>query len=199
MRLPVAAFALTMLAAPALAGRLEAENLFGYDPGDKAVHACFSKTFDAAWLKAHPDQNIEKLTIYVGRKAVDDSVWYAGNMDIKFRDSKEGYRVSADCSGEGGSLHCGVDCDGGGYAMTAISKSQLSVTPDDYLRYYNANGTDAADETDQADNAAPKAQTVGFKAGDKNLTLDRTDIQDCLPLINDEGLKAGIIRGAVTQ
>jgi hypothetical protein len=199
MRLTVAAFAIALLAAPALAGDIGAEELFGYDPGNKPAHACFSKTFNAAWLKAHPDQNIEKLTVYVGRKAMDEGVWHAGNMDIKFRDSREAWRVSADCSGEGGTLHCGVDCDGGGYAMTAISKSQLSVTPDDYLRYYNANGTDAADETDQADDAAPKVQTVGFKTGDKNLTLDRTDIQDCLPLISDEGLKAGIIRGAVTQ
>lgn len=196
MRLPVAAFAITLLAAPALAGDIGAEKLFGHDPGNNAAHACFSRTFDAAWLKAHPDQNIEKLTVYVGRKAMEEGVWHAGNMDIKFRDSKEAWRVSADCSGEGGSLHCGVDCDGGGYAMTAISKSQLSVTPDDYLRYYNANGTDAVDETDQA---APRENTAGFKTGDKNLTLDRTDIQDCLPLIDDEGVKAGIIRGAITQ
>ena len=190
MRLPFAAFALSMLAAPALAGDIGAEKLFGQDTGNRPAHACFSKIFDAAWLKAHPDQNIEKLTVYVGRKAMEEAVWYTGNMDIKFRDSKEAWRVSAECSGEGASLHCGVDCDGGGFVMTAISKSQLSVAPDDYLRYYNA--TDAGE-------AEPKENTVGFKSGDKNLTLDRTDIQDCLPLIDDEGVKAGIIRGAVTQ
>ena len=186
MRLPVAAFALTMLAAPAFAEDIGAEQLFGHDPGNKAAHACYSKTFDAAWLKAHPGQNVAKLTVYVARRASEDAVWYAGNMEIKFRDSKATYQVTADCSGEGGLLNCGVDCDGGGYAMTVMSKTRIGVTPDDRLRYY-----DIADQ--------PTETTKGFASGDKNLVADRTDIKDCLPLVADEDIKAKIAEGAITQ
>ena len=186
MRL-TAALAMTMLAAPVLARDIGAENLFGHDPGNNPAYACFTRTFDEAWLKAHPEQNVAKLTIYVARRAGKDAIWHSGNMEIKFRDSKATYHVTADCSGEGGLLNCGVDCDGGGYAMTAMSKTRISITPDDRLRYY-----DIADE--------PSGETTkGFTSSDKNLAADRVGIKDCLPLVADEDIKMKIAEGAITQ
>lgn len=187
MRLPLAVIAIALLAGPSIADDIGAKTLFGHDPRDSPAYACFSKVFDKAWLAAHPDQNVAKLTVYVARRAGEDAVWHSGNMEIKFRDSKATYQVTADCSGEGGLLSCGVDCDGGGYAITVISQSQISIAPDDRLRYY-----DIADEPS-------KETTKGFKSGDTNLVADRTDIKDCLPLVADEDIKMKITQGAITQ
>lgn len=187
MRPTVAALAMTILASPAFAGDIDAKNLFGRDPGTNPAHACFSRTFDDAWLKVHPDQNVTRLTVYVARRIGEDAIWHSGNLEIKFRDSKATYHVTAECGGEGGALGCGVDCDGGGYAMAVISKSKIGITPDDRLRYY-----DIAVE--------PSGQTTkGFTSADKNLIADRTDIKDCLPLVADEEIKAKIAEGAITQ
>lgn len=187
MRLALMAFLGSLSAAPALAGDLAAENLFGRDPGNGAAYACFSKTFDAAWLAAHSGQNVADITVFVARRRSDDTVWHTGNMELHFRDSAATYHVTADCSSEGNVLGCAIDCDGGGYKMTVISKSEISVAFDDHLRYYDISDT-------PTDN-----KTVGFKDGDKNVVIQRTDLRDCLPLIVDDEIKAKIADGAVTQ
>ena len=69
MRLASMAILGALLAAPAMAGDLGAENMFGRDPGNDVAYACFSKTFDEAWLKAHPDQNVTKMTVFVARRS----------------------------------------------------------------------------------------------------------------------------------
>jgi hypothetical protein len=187
MRLASIAVFATLFAAPAMAGDLAAENLFGRDPGNNAAYACFSKTFDEAWLKAHPEQNVTKLTVFVARRSGEDGIWHTGNMQMHFRDSAATYQVSADCSSEGAALNCGIDCDGGGYKMTTISKSELGIIADGYMRYY-----DIAEQP-------TGAKTDGFKDGDKNLTVQRTDLNDCLPLVADDEIKAKIAKGDLTQ
>lgn len=187
MRIALIALMVSTLSAPVLAGDLGTENLYGRDPGNSAAYACFTKTFDAAWLQAHPDQNVAKLTVFVARRTGEDMVWHGGNLEINFRDSAATYQVTADCSGEGGVLGCGVDCDGGGYQMTAISKSTLGITFDGYLRYYDISDSPV------------DAKTAGFQAGDKNLVVERTELQNCVPLIADEDIKARVAKGALTQ
>jgi hypothetical protein len=187
MRLASIAFLTPLLAAPAMAGDLAAENLFGRDPGHSAAYACFSRTFDEAWLKAHPEQNVADMTVFVARRSGEDAIWHTGNMQIHFRDSTATYHVTADCGGEGAVLGCGVDCDGGGYQMTAISKSELGIKIDDYLRYYDISDQPTGDKT------------AGFKDSDKNLVVQRTDLRDCLPLVVDEKIKAKIANGVLTQ
>ena len=177
----------SLLAAPAMAGDLGAENMFGRDPGNDVAYACFSRTFDEVWLKAHPEQNVTGLTVFVARRSGEDAVWHSGNMEMHFKDSKATYQVAADCSSEGTLFSCGIDCDGGGYQMTAISKSELGVIVDGHMRYYDI----AEQPTGE--------KTVGFKDGDKNLTVRSTVLEDCLPLIADEEIKAKIAKGDHTQ
>ena len=185
-------FAFTVLlgalfATPALAGDASDEKLFGRDPGNGPAYACFSRAFDAPWLQAHPEQNVARLTVFVARKSGDDTVWHSGNMELHFRDSAATYHVTADCSGQDGVLGCGVDCDGGGYKMTVMSNSELGIEVDDYLRYYDIFDTSV------------DARTSGFRAGDKNLVVARSDLRDCLSLIADEDIKAKIAGGFLTQ
>jgi hypothetical protein len=187
MRLASMAILASLFAAPAMAGDLGAANMFGRDPGSDIAYACFSTTFDEGWLKAHPDQNVSRITVFVARRTGEDAVWHSGNMEMHFRDSAATYQVSADCSNEGTLFSCGIDCDGGGYQMSAISKSELTVLIDGYLRYY-----DIAEQ--------PSGQTTaGFKGGDKALTVHRTALQDCLPLVADDEIRAKIARGELTQ
>ena len=188
MRLALLAFLGSALAVPAMAGDVMAEKFYGRDPGNAAAYACFSKTFDEAWLKAHPDQNVARLTVFVARRSGEDSVWHSAEMEIHFRDSKATYQVSADCSGEGDSLGCGVDCDGGGYKMTAISKSEFGLELDERLRYY-----------DITEPPVKGAKTIGFQPGDRNLTIQRTELRDCLPQVTDDDVRAKIAAGALTQ
>lgn len=187
MRLVFLALQWPALAAPALASDPGAEKLFGRDPGERAAYACFSKSFDADWLKAHPEQNVAKLMVLVSRRTSEGTVWHDGNLEIRFRDSAATYHVTAGCGGEDGNLGCGVDCDGGGYRMTAATKDELSVTFDGYLRYYDISDTPTGEKTS------------GFKADDKNLVVQRTDLRDCLPLIADDEIKAKVAHGDLTQ
>lgn len=187
MRLASIAVFASLFAAPAIAGDLAAENLFGRDPGNNAAYACYSTTFDEAWLKAHPQQNVTKLTVFVARRTGEDAVWHTGNLELHFRDSTATYQVTADCSSEDASLNCGIDCDGGGYKMTTISTSELAIIADGYMRYYDIS------------DAPTGARTVGFKDGDKNLTVQRTDLKNCLPLVADDEIKAKITKGDLTQ
>ena len=187
MRLASMAILGSLLAAPAMAGDLGAENMFGRDPGNDVAYACFSRSFDEAWLKAHPDQNVTRMTVFVARRSGEDTVWHSGNMEMHFKDSTATYQVTADCSNEGTLFGCGIDCDGGGYQMTAISKSELGIIIDGHMRYYDI----AEQPTGQ--------KTAGFKDGDKNLTVQRTALQDCLPLVADDEIKAKIVKGDLTQ
>ena len=181
------AFILSFISAPVWAGDPAAENLFGRDPGNSAAYACFSTTFDDAWLKDHPGQNVAGMTVFVARRPGEDTVWHSGNIELHFKDSKATYHVAADCSGEGMVLGCGINCDGGGYQMTAISKSELGIGIDGYLRYH-----DTSDKPTDA-------ETAGFSEGDKNFVLHRTELRDCLPLIADDEIKARIAKGELTQ
>lgn len=71
--------------------------------------------------------------------------------------------------------------------MTAIAKDQISVTFDGYLRYGEISDRPTGEKTS------------GFKSGDRNLVVQRTDLRDCLPLIADDEIKAKIVSGAATQ
>jgi hypothetical protein len=180
--------ALTCLAAsPAFAEEPSAANLYGRDPGNTPAYACFSKTFGPDWLKAHPDQNVTRLKVFAERRVDEGYTWDTPELELTFRDSKANYRVSATCSAENGVFSCGVDCEGGGFKMTAASTATLSVTFDGYLRY-----------SDEAESAVD-APSSGFQSGDKNLMLDRTDLRDCLPLVIDDAVKARIASGTLTQ
>jgi hypothetical protein len=118
------AFILSFISAPVWAGDPAAENLFGRDPGNSAAYACFSTTFDDAWLKDHPGQNVAGMTVFVARRPGEDTVWHSGNIELHFKDSKATYHVAADCSGEGMVLGCGIDCDGGGVDVTRVTGAQ---------------------------------------------------------------------------
>lgn len=97
MRLASIAFMASLLAAPAFAGDPGAERLFGRDPGEDAAYACFSKTFEADWLAAHPGQNVAELTVFVSRRTSDGTAWHDGNLELRFRDSAATYQVTAGC------------------------------------------------------------------------------------------------------
>lgn len=187
MRLASIAILGTLLASPAMGSDLGAVNMFGRDPGNDVAYACFSRTFDEAWLKAHPDQNVTKMTVFVARRMGEDAVWHSGNMEIHFKDSTATYHVTADCGNEGTLFGCGIDCDGGGYQMMAVLKSELRVIIDGRMRYY-----------DIAENPSGE-RTAGLKDGDRNLTVRRTTLQDCLPLVVDDEIKAKIAKGDLTQ
>jgi hypothetical protein len=187
MRRASIACLMALAAGPALAADVGAANLYGRDPGVAPAYACFSATFDVDWLQAHPAQNVTRLMVFANRRAVDEAAWDSANLEMSFRDSKATYHASAECGGDSSTFGCSVDCEGGGFRMTAVTTSSLSVTFDGYLRFY-----------DTTDNPLD-APTSGFQPDDQNLMLRRTELRGCLPLIADDQIKARVEAGTLTH
>ena len=167
------------------------KTLFSAHPTVSPVHLCLAHHFDADHLAAHPRQNITDMLVYIGQRQgeQDGFVYYTVNAQLKFRDSRQRYTVSGECGrkvGEVAPIGCGIDCDGGGYELSLRTDGAVDWAITSALRL------------GEPDSDAPET-TVGFQVDDTRLVLHQTGLNDCLPIINDEALKAGLLRGAVTQ
>lgn len=176
---------------PAQAGQKELESLFAQHPDAPAANICLVRHYDAAHLKSHPNQNVTDMLVYIGKRKgeQDGYVYYNINAQVKFRDSRQNWTFSGDCGhkvGEVAPIHCGIDCDGGGYDVSLRSDKsvELKITSDIRL---------GDPESEEAIN------TDGFKSDDTTFVLKQTHLNDCLPIIDDDALKAGLSRGAITQ
>jgi hypothetical protein len=98
-------------------------------PPDPGAKACYARTYDAAHLRAHPQQRISEMTFFLRVVGYDagggytvrnpDRVGYQFAMAVKRRGDKQALRAAGDCSG-GTGVHCVVDCDGGGVDVEKI-------------------------------------------------------------------------------
>jgi hypothetical protein len=184
------ALALTHAGA-ASAGESRLEKLFAQHPDAPASNICMVRHYDKAHLAAHPDQNVTDMLVYIGKRRgeQDGYVNYDVNVQVKFRDSKKAWTFSGGCGRETGkstSIGCGIDCDGGGYDVSLKDDKSVELSIPFSVRL-------DGEEEEQ------KIATVGFKSDDKTFVLHQTTLENCLPVIYDEGLKAGMARGAVTQ
>lgn len=120
----------------------------------QGVERCYRATFDAAARKGHAGQVLGEFMLYrllrpdpsketVGRTA-EDEVAYDKSADVwnwvavlaKLADGKGYYSQSIVCSDseDNGGVRCGVECDGGSFAMKKDGDSlALSFEPDNGL------------------------------------------------------------------
>ena len=139
--------------------------------------------YDGAHLAAHPQQNVDDMTIFVN-SFVDPEAGrqYLLEMGVRFREISTPFQTSGGCGTVDGKkgLSCGIDCDGGEIDVTVRDQDSILVSIPDGARTW-----------DPESGETPPAN-ARFGLDDKLFRLDRTKLQDCLPLVGDDSLKAEI-------
>ena len=151
-------------------------------PGNKA---CYSRAYDAAHMKAHPQQRITAMKFLLSVAAYDpkptdavkpeDLYYYTFAMSVARRGDKQSLRTSGDCSG-GDNILCVVDCDGGSVALDKMPPANSLI-----VRLNNENGITMFHDCDEGKGVVVKAGT-----DDKVFRLDKVGGDACRSLEDDE-------------
>jgi hypothetical protein len=182
-RVLLAAAAIAALSgASALAGEADTNiAIFGKDPGQGKAYACYSRAYDTAHMKAHPNQNVTEMMLLVSSSVDPESGrQYSAEIGVKFRSLKTQFQSGSGCniSTDGKSaLNCPIDCDGGEIDVRLRDADSLLVAIPGGAQTWDPNAPDA--EPDSSD-----AQRFGID--DTLFRLDRTNVADCLPLADDD-------------
>ena len=192
----VSAFALIAALAAGSAAATEpdtqafAKRLFGHEVAVKGkTYACFTRRYDAAHLRQHPQQKTTAMKILVSAEMVpeDKQPNYSFTLGVTFRDRKGHFDTAGSCghptaAQEGGDklvLGCGVDCDGGGLQIEMANGDKSVIVRIDRMAIWN--------------NDKPDDDRDSFNAGadHKTLRLDRVGLEECKSLMpKDDELAA---------
>jgi hypothetical protein len=181
--------------APASAQELKKEGeafqqrLFGRALDKKPIHVCFSRVYDAAHLAEHPQQNVRTMRLLVKGDIENDGPSYELRVSVTFRKSGSYFDSAGSCGlihdadkGGTGIAHCGVDCDGGQIDVSIKDEKSVLLSIPEGARFWRA-GSD--NDTDQRKR---------FGADDKVFRLDKTTLDQCLNLADDNKEKAAMRR-----
>ncbi|WP_454745291.1 hypothetical protein [Ciceribacter selenitireducens] len=176
----VVTLAALLAAGPLLAGESEQRVLYGRALEDRELGwACYSRHYDAAHLRTHPDQNVRDIAMLAYRpdwQGADASIL---NFEARFRKGGEPVQFSGECpSVDGGVLACGIECDGGEFSVKTAAGGAILV--------------DLPAEPGLCD----AADGPGFGPDDKRFRLDRVDIGDCRGLIWDDEIRPRLLKSA---
>jgi hypothetical protein len=108
---------LAMSAAPAAA--FELSELV---PEKDGAVACWSRLYDAAHLKAHPDQQVGAMgfSISYAAETAEFAEQYSFLIEARMRNGDVGYNTGP-CYENEGQIICGVECDGGSVMVRPAS------------------------------------------------------------------------------
>lgn len=116
--------------------------------------ACYSRTYDAKHLAAHPDQKVTAMELRLVLRTIgsaDDSAQgHLFQMRVKTRGSKETMTGIGPCMVEGGKVFCGIECDGGGVFVKKREDGALLVSFDDMWGIRLADDCGEGEEEDSA-------------------------------------------------
>ena len=197
MKFVLARFACEVAAAGALAAALAAPaaaddftaRLFGRAPGKGATYACFTRVYDEAHLKGHPQQNVRAM--YALAKIDSD---FPNSYDVRigsyFRNIKGRLDTEGSCGMEAApsdeygakTMHCGVACDGGSIDVAVQDNGSLLIGIPERARLWRP-GDDM-----------PNSVHGAFGPDDKLFRLDRAKPAACLPLADDAADRREIAR-----
>lgn len=182
---------LALLAAfPAHAASSVDNQLFGKDPGKDHVFACFTRHYDNAHLKGHPEQNVTDMRVLVDSSfgvEYDDARSYSLTMGVNFRTLKKEFMAYGGCSGTDDAqktLNCYIDCDGGAINVRLKDADTILVDVPYGARIYDP---DAPDDEDRGASLPPKAE---FGPDDKTFLLSRVSPRLCADLAGDDDKQA---------
>jgi len=159
-------------------------------PGAKAPgakrHACFVRTYDAAYLARHRGQTVSamKMLVKAERLQEDGELSYSYNLRIKFRDRPGEYASDFQCGHarlsdvkhEGVRIYCHDGCEAGGVEVAVAPNSKAIV-----VKIADVS-LDLADKPDDPD------KEFNFRGGaeDRVFRLDRVDDENCRSLVDGE-------------
>ena len=185
--LALAACGLAMTASPAAAQTARPADAFSKQLfGGSGEHACFARRYDAAHLASHARQNVTSMLLLVSTAAAESGVpeSYSVSIGVKFRNRKPQFDVDGFCGRAEAGLGCGVDCDGGKIDVALRDGKSVRVGIPEGARVSRPGDTSEQGE---------RGKTFG--TDDKVFRLDRTKLQDCLPVARDAKTRACLRRG----
>lgn len=131
------------LVGPALAATsVAAEELTSFVAAQAGEHRCWSRQYGDDHLAAHPDQLVTAMRFTMQF----DRDFHFFQLEAQLRGGQSG-QATGTCSEYEGVVSCGVECDGGGVAVThaADSKVLLDLTRAGYIRMADSCGEDEGD------------------------------------------------------
>lgn len=124
-------------------GSVAAAQLEDLVPRVDGAMQCWTRDYDAAHLKAHPDQEVARMNFLIAR--IPDGPDYGFQLGVEMRDGRVGHNTGP-CTSDDGQIWCGVECDGG-YVMVeprADGSVLLDLETSGYI--YLSGGCGAEDE-----------------------------------------------------
>lgn len=188
MRLSLSLIALAGLAVAAHAddAALQAQ-VFGRALGADTGYACFTRLYSKDHLASHKHQNVTSTMLLL--KSVsntgDAGRRYTAGVDFRFRHSNKHFQAYGECpsiasegsSAEAGTLHCGIECDGGSINVSLKDENTILVKLPDGIAV-----SEGGDE--------PSSSRFG--SDDKVFKLSRAKPTACLSLALDDDEKAAL-------
>lgn len=155
--------------------------------------ACFANVFDAAHMKAHPDQTVTALRLVRGYPQLrmedetagpdapkdappDQARGVMAQLIVTFRDaggkgSPKRFAAAVNCTADAGAsqLRCGIDCDGGGFSVEREAGGTLRMTIENGRNLRIAGGC--------TNRRAYRG--LGTEPGDRSFSLTATPMAAC--------------------
>jgi len=183
-----------------------AKRVFAGNADTTKSYACFIRRYDAAHLAQHPLQQVDAMTLLISAERIADDKFldYSFRLGVRFRHRPGDFESSGNCGyaptvkvqdtddpthpiamqPQGIDFSCSIDCDGGGITVNlANNDGSIVVKPLEGLRLWKGRDPD-------------EAATSAFEnsADDKVFRLDRTALDECIPLANDRNEAAALRR-----
>lgn len=169
----MAAGALAQSIEPGKEGELA--NFLDPEPG---ARVCFGRVYSAEHLGRHPRQKVTEVGFRLTYFRHDPDEFapkgqrnYYFSMSAKTRGSARTLKALGECGPNGGSIGCGVECDGGGVSVTRRPGDRILVSLGEGGRIRMTEG------------CSEEENAVDLEAGedDREFLLDRLPERACPP------------------
>ena len=171
-----------------------AQHLLGKNPDKGVARACFARSYDGKHLTEHPRQKVAAMLLLLRGEmdSEEKEVNYTFSLGVKFRAKTTRFVSAGDCShakveesGGAVTLHCSVDCDGGGLSMALAKDDQTTLVSIDQISIWRAGDTSDPENRDSLEGGAD----------DRSFRLDRVSLDQCVPVADDKEERAALRRG----
>jgi hypothetical protein len=152
------------------------------------TEACFGRTYDAAHLASHPKQRVTSFHLFrdftpdPSKETPQSTPEQLRSEDgeggihvtafVRFRDKPGLFWNGLECQRSGGAVHCGIECDGGGFRLRG-SDTSLLLENEGFVVVGGCGASE--DERDLSDFVSPGAD-------DKVFRLDAKPVAECRAL-----------------
>lgn len=116
------------------------------------LNGCFSRTYDAAHLAAHPGQTVSAMKLKLKPRQMDDGYNFGAELRFGFREDKRAFFAVGICKDTAGTLTCSLDQDAGQLTVQP-AEGGVSLSPISDVRADSESGDESEYVTVKAANA----------------------------------------------